>query len=98
MDILDAIGSTSLVQLRNVAPGVLAKLDCENPTGSMKDRMARSVIERAEQDGRLQPGYTVVEYTGGSTGTSLAFVCAVKGYPIRIVSYYAFSQEKRDHM
>jgi cysteine synthase A len=74
------------------------KLEGENPTGSMKDRMALSVISRAEADGRLRPGGTVVEYTGGSTGTSLAFVAAAKGYRIRIVTSDAFSREKRDHM
>jgi cysteine synthase A len=74
------------------------KLEWENPTGSLKDRMALAVISRAEQDGRLRPGDTVIEYTGGSTGTSLAFVCAAKGYSIRIVTSDAFSQEKRDHM
>jgi cysteine synthase len=102
MDILNAIGNTSLVRLRNVVPAngaaIFAKLEWENPTGSMKDRMAQAVIARAEQDGRLKPGDTVVEYTGGSTGTSLAFVCAAKGYRLRIVSSDAFSQEKRDHM
>jgi cysteine synthase A len=74
------------------------KLEWENPTGSMKDRMALSVISRAEADGRLEPGGTVVEYTGGSTGTSLALVCAVRGHRIRIVTSDAFSQEKRDQM
>ena len=74
------------------------KLEWENPTGSMKDRMALAVIARAEEDGRLKPGDTVVEYTGGSTGTSLALVCAAKGYRLRIVTSDAFSQEKRDHM
>ena len=98
MDILDAIGNTSLLRLRKTAPGILVKLESENPTGSMKDRMALFVISRAEADGRLRPGDTVVEYTGGSTGTSLAFVCAAKGYRIRIVTSDAFSQEKRDHM
>jgi cysteine synthase A len=102
MDILDAIGNTSLVRLRKVAPGrgaaVLAKLEWENPTGSVKDRMAHAVIARAEEDGRLKPGGTVVEYTGGSTGTSLALVCAAKGYRLNIVTSDAFSQEKRDHM
>jgi cysteine synthase A len=102
MDILDAIGNTSLVRLRNVVPpdcaAIFAKLEWENPTGSMKDRMAQAVISRAEQDGRLKPRDTVVEYTGGSTGTSLAFVCAVKGYRLRIVTSDAFSQEKLDHM
>jgi cysteine synthase A len=102
MDILDAIGNTSLVRLRTVVPAgsaeVWAKLEWENPTGSMKDRMARAVILQAEADGRLGPGYSVVEYTGGSTGTSLALVCAARGYPIRIVTSDAFSLEKRDHM
>jgi cysteine synthase A len=102
MDILDAIGNTSLVQLRKIVPpgsaDIFVKLEWENPTGSMKDRMARAVITRAEADGRLRPGDTVVEYTGGSTGTSLALVCAAKGYRIRIVTSDAFSAEKRDHM
>ncbi|HPA52910.1 MAG TPA: cysteine synthase family protein [Thermoanaerobaculia bacterium] len=102
MNILDAIGNTSLVRLRRLVPAgsadVLVKLEGENPTGSMKDRMALAVISRAEADGRLRPGGTVVEYTGGSTGTSLAFVAAAKGYRIRIVTSDAFSREKRDHM
>jgi len=102
MDVLDAIGNTTMVRLRRLVPptsaGILAKLEWENPTGSMKDRMAAAVISRAEIDGRLAPGGTVVEYTGASTGTSLAFVCASKGYPIRIVTSDAFSREKRDHM
>ena len=99
---LDAIGNTALVTLRNVVPPncatVAVKLEFANPTGSMKDRMAVAAIGRAEADGRLKPGDTVVEYTGGSTGTSLALVCALKGYPIRIVSSTAFSREKLDHM
>jgi cysteine synthase A len=102
MHILDAIGNTSLVQLRKVVPpdcaDIFVKLEWENPTGSMKDRMALAVISRAEQDGRLQPGGTVLEYTGGTTGTSLALVCAARGYRLRIVTSDAFSQEKRDHM
>jgi cysteine synthase A len=102
MNILDAIGDTSLVRLRKIVPthcaDVLAKLEWENPTGSLKDRMARAVISKAEKEGRLQPGDTVVEYTGGSTGASLALVCAAKGYRIRIVSSDAFSQEKLDQM
>ena len=100
--ILDAIGNTSLVRLRRVVPPgcaeILVKLEWENPSGSMKDRMATAVISSAEADGRLKPGDTVVEYTGGSTGTSLALVCAAKGYRIRIVSSDAFSREKLDHM
>jgi cysteine synthase A len=102
VDILSAIGNTSLVQLRKVVPpasaDILVKLEWENPTGSVKDRMARAVISRAEADGRLKPGDTVVEYTGGSTGASLALVCAAKGYRIRIVTSDAFSPEKRDQM
>lgn len=102
MDILQAIGNTSMVQLRKVVPPgcaeVFAKLEWENPTGSMKDRMALAVISRAEADGRLKPGDTVIEYTGGSTGASLALVCAAKGYGIRIVSSDAFSREKLDQM
>jgi cysteine synthase len=102
MHILDAIGNTSLVRLRNVVPlssaGVLVKLEWENPTGSVKDRMAHAVLSRAEQDGRLRPEDTVVEYTGGSTGASLALVCAAKGYRIKIVSSDAFSPEKLNQM
>jgi cysteine synthase A len=101
-EILRAIGNTSMVRLRRVVPHgcaeILVKLEWENPTGSLKDRMAQAVISRAEEDGRFKPGDTVVEYTGGSTGTSLALVCAAKGYPIHIVSSDAFSQEKLDHM
>jgi cysteine synthase A len=102
MNILDAIGNTSMVRLRKVVPTqcaeILVKLEWENPTGSMKDRMASTVISQAEKDGRLGPGGTVVEYTGGSTGTSLALVCAARGYRIRIVTSDAFSREKLDHM
>ncbi len=102
MDLLQTIGNTSLVRLQRVVPddcaAILAKLEWENPTGSMKDRMARAVIERAEAGGRLRPGGTVVEYTGGSTGASLALVCAAKGYRIRIVTSDAFSRDKLNHM
>jgi cysteine synthase A len=102
MDILGAIGNTSMVRLRKIVPAsgaqILVKLESENPTGSVKDRMALAVVARAEEDGRLKPGGTVVEYTGGSTGTSLALVCAAKGYRLRIVTSDAFSKEKRDHM
>lgn len=102
MDILRSIGNTSLVRLSRVAPApgasILAKAEWENPTGSVKDRMAHAVISRAEEDGRLKAGTTVVEYTGGSTGTSLAMVCAARGYRIRIVTSDAFSREKLDHM
>jgi len=102
MNILDAIGKTPLVELKKVVPSnsarILAKLELANPTGSMKDRMARAAVESAEQDGRLQPGGTVIEYTGGTTGVSLAFVCAAKGYKIKIVFSDAFSTEKEQMM
>jgi cysteine synthase len=101
-DILQSIGNTSLVRVRGVVPAdcgqIFAKLEWQNPTGSMKDRMALAVISKAEADGRLCSGGTVVEYTGGSTGASLAMVCAAKGYKIHVVSSKAFSQEKLDHM
>lgn len=77
---------------------ILVKLEYENPTGSMKDRMALAMVEAAEADGRLTPDGSVVEYTGGSTGVSLAFVCAAKRIPLHIVTSAAFSKEKRDHM
>lgn len=100
--IIQCIGNTSLVPLRKVVPQngarILLKLESENPTGSMKDRMALAMIEAAEGDGRLRPGGSVIEYTGGSTGVSLSLICAVKGHPLHIVSSDAFSQEKLDHM
>jgi cysteine synthase A len=102
MDILRAIGNTSLVRLSKVVTpncaGIFVKLEWQNPTGSMKDRMAQALISRPEADGRLQPGYTIVEGTGGSTGASLAMICAVKGYRIKIVTSDAFSREKLDQM
>jgi len=91
-----------MVELRRVVPPgcarVFVKVEGENPTGSMKDRMAQAMVSRAENDGRLKPGDTVVEYTGGSTGASLALVCAAKGYRLRIVSSKAFSEEKLTQM
>jgi cysteine synthase A len=97
--VLDAIGNTPAIELRNIVPSgsarILAKLESANPTGSMKDRMARAVIEAAESDGRLPPGGTVVEYTAGTTGISLALACAAKGHPLEIVFSDAFSDEKR---
>jgi len=101
-DILQRIGNTSLIPLRNIASAngarILLKLENENPTGSMKDRMALAMIEAAEADGRLKKGGLVIEYTGGSTGVSLSLVCAVKRYPLHIVASDAFSKEKLDHM
>ncbi len=96
--VLDSIGHTPIVRLERLATPEMAevwvKLEANNPTGSYKDRMALAMIEGAERDGRLQPGQTVIEYTGGSTGSSLALVCALKGYPLRIVSSDAFAPEK----
>ncbi len=101
-DLLSCIGDTSLVRLHRVVPAtgvrVLLKLESENPTGSMKDRMARAMVDAAAADGRLAPGGAVVEYTGGSTGVSLAFVCAATGHPLHIVTSDAFAREKLDHM
>jgi cysteine synthase A len=101
-DILHCIGNTSLLPLRKIVPAsgaqILLKVESENPTGSMKDRMALAMIEAAEADGRLAAGGSVVEYTGGSTGVSLALVCAVKGYALHIVTSDAFAQEKLAHM
>jgi cysteine synthase A len=95
---LDTVGNTPAVRLRKIIPpgagDVIVKLEYFNPTGSYKDRMALAMIEEAEARGRLRPGMSVVEYTGGSTGSSLAFVCAVKGYPFKVVSSDAFAREK----
>jgi len=101
-NVLGSIGNTPLVELRKVVPAgcgrVFAKLEWTNPTGSMKDRMAAAAIRNAEADGRLQPGGTVVEYTAGTTGISLALVCAARGYGLEIVFSDAFSEEKRRTM
>ena len=101
-DILGCIGNTALMPLRAIAPAngarILLKLESANPTGSVKDRMALAMIEAAEADGRLSTGGSVVDYTGGSTGVSLALACAVKGYPLHIVTSDAFAREKLDHM
>jgi cysteine synthase A len=100
--ILHAIGATPVVRLHNIVePGsadVLVKLEYYNPTGSYKDRMALAMIEGAEARGVLRPGMRVVEFTGGSTGSSLALVCAVKGYRFAPVSSDAFAKEKLDTM
>jgi len=100
--VLQAIGNTPIVHLNKVVPSncadILVKLEYYNPTGSYKDRMALAMIEEAEKRGDLHPGMTVVEYTGGSTGSSLAFVCAVKGYRFHVVSSDAFAIEKRQTM
>jgi cysteine synthase A len=99
---LDAIGDTPLVRLSGVVPvgaaDVLVKLEGGNPTGSYKDRMALAMVDAAQRRGTLRPGQRIVEFTGGSTGSSLAFVCAVKGYPLSIVSSDVFSPEKLNTM
>jgi cysteine synthase A len=100
--ILGSVGRTPLVELHRVVPSgcarVLVKLESHNPTGSMKDRMALSVVDGAVASGRLKASGMVVEYSGGSTGTSLAFVCRARGFSITVVTSDAFSREKRDHM
>ena len=100
--VLEAIGRTPLVRLQRLVPAgsaeVVVKLEYFNPTGSYKDRMALAMIEGAERKGRLTPGMRVVEYTGGSTGSSLAMVCAMKGYRFHPLSSDAFATEKLDTM
>src|SRR5207247_6085303 len=100
--VLEAIGNTPAVKLRKLVTremaDVVVKLEYYNPTGSYKDRMALAMIEGAEARGSLRPGMRVVEYTGGSTGSSLALVCAVKGYRFVPVSSDAFAKEKLDTM
>lgn len=100
--VLAAIGNTPLVQLRRVVPPgsarIVMKLESANPTGAMKDRVAKAMVEAALEDGRLAPGGTVVEYTGGTTGVSLAFVCAALGLKAHFVSSDAFSEEKLQTM
>ena len=102
LNALEAIGNTPIVKLNKVVPDhaadVWVKLEGGNPTGSYKDRMALAIIEGAEIRGDLKQGMTVVEYTGGSTGSGLAFVCAVKGYKFHVISSDAFAKEKLDTM
>lgn len=99
---LAAVGDTPMIGLRHVVPHsgarIFMKWEPANPTGSMKDRMAIAVIRAAADDGRLEPGGTVVEYTAGTTGVSLAFVCAALGYRLHVVFSDAFSVEKRQTM
>lgn len=96
--VLEAIGNTPVIELKRVVPEgsarVLVKWEGTNPTGSYKDRMALSMIEAAELRGDLQPGGAVVEFTGGSTGSSLALVCSMRGYICHLVSSDAFAREK----
>ncbi|MEQ9403948.1 MAG: cysteine synthase family protein [Cyclobacteriaceae bacterium] len=99
---IEAIGNTPLIKLQRLtgpdSADVYVKFEGGNPTGSMKDRMALAMIEGAENRGDLQTGFTVVEYTGGSTGSSLAMVCAAKGYKTHFVSSDAFAMEKLQTM
>jgi cysteine synthase len=98
INMLSAIGNTPMVELRRIVPSgsgrVLVKLESANPTGSMKDRMAKAVVTSAAADGRLPEGGTVVEYTAGTTGVSIAFVCSVLGFRSHFVCSDAFSEEK----
>jgi len=100
--VLQRIGGTPLLELKGIVPSgcarILIKVESVNPTGSMKDRMALAMIDAGERSGRLKPGGRVVEYTGGSTGVSLALICAARGYHLSIVTSDAFSTEKRNHM
>ena len=97
-NVLGSIGNTPCIELQKVLPSgcarVLAKLEWANPTGSMKDRMAVAAVNAAIESGQLRPGGTAVEYTAGTTGVSLALVCAALGYKLHIVSSDAFSEEK----
>src|SRR5512146_882399 len=96
--ILETVGRTPIVELKRIAPpGVrlFGKLESFNPGGSVKDRLALAVIERAEREGRLKPGQTVVEATSGNTGIGLALVCAAKGYPLVVTMAESFSVERR---
>jgi cysteine synthase len=97
-DIVQAIGNTPLVELRRLSPKpgvrIYAKLESYNPTGSVKDRVARSMIERAESDGLISPGQTILEPTSGNTGISLAMICSRKGYPLKVVMPDNVTQER----
>src|SRR5688572_32988472 len=100
-NILETIGNTPLVKLGKLAPpgvNVYVKVESFNPMGSVKDRMARAIIERAEQTGELKPGQTVIEATSGNTGIGLAMVCAQKGYPLVVTMAETFSVERRKLM
>ncbi|MBL7962002.1 pyridoxal-phosphate dependent enzyme, partial [bacterium] len=99
---MQVIGKTPLIKLERLSEPdcaeIYVKYEGANPTGSMKDRMALSMIEGAEKRGELKPGGTVMDYTGGSTGSSLAMVCATKGYRAHFVSSDAFAEEKLQTM
>lgn len=99
--ILDTIGNTPIIRINNIAPDdveIYVKLEAANPGGSVKDRLALSIIETAERDGSLKPGQTVIEATSGNTGIGLAMVCAQKGYPLVVTMAESFSVERRKLM
>jgi cysteine synthase len=97
-DIVQAIGNTPLVELKRLSPKpdvrIYIKMESYNPTGSVKDRVARSMIERAEEDGLIAPGQTILEPTSGNTGISLAMICRRKGYPLKVVMPDNVTQER----
>ena len=88
-DVVESIGNTPLVELKRISPKeevrIYAKLEGRNPTGSVKDRVAKSMIEAAEAEGAIEPGHTILEPTSGNTGISLAMICSRKGYPLKVV-------------
>src|SRR5690606_33368251 len=99
--ILDTVGNTPAIRINNIAPAgvdVYVKAEFFNPAGSVKDRLALSIIESAEREGHLRPGQTVVEATSGNTGIGLAMVCAAKGYPLVVTMADSFSVERRKLM
>ncbi len=102
LNICKAIGNTPIVKLSKIVPencaDIFVKLEYFNPTGSYKDRKALAIIEGAEKRGELKKGMTVIESTAGSTGTSLALICSIKGYPLKIITSDAFAKEKLQSM
>jgi len=97
-DLVQSIGSTPLVELKRLSPKpgvrIWAKLECRNPTGSIKDRVARALIEDAEEKGAIKPGMTILEPTSGNTGIALAMICSRKGYPLRVVMPESVTEER----
>src|SRR6266571_5295329 len=97
-DLIGIIGHTPIVELKRLAPNegvrLFAKLEFYNPTGSVKDRIAKTMIERAEQEGAIEPGQTVLEPTSGNTGISLGLICRLKGYPLKVVMPENVTEER----
>lgn len=99
--VMETVGDTPVVRVNNLAPAgihIYVKVEAFNPAGSVKDRLALSIIEEAERNGSLSPGQTVVEATSGNTGIGLAMVCAAKGYPLVVTMADSFSIERRKLM